>query len=79
MDAERWSEVMGRFDDHLRIEKGLAALSIRNYLTDMQPLFEYMEARSIPDLRSLDRTVLRGYLAWLGELGIRPTQHRAQT
>ena len=69
MDAERWSDILGRFDDHLRIEKGLAALSIRNYLTDIQPLFEFMDARDIPDLRSLDRTVLRGYLAWLGELG----------
>ena len=69
MDAARWDEVIGQFDEHLRIEKGLAALSIRNYLTDIQPLFEFMESRSIPDLRSLDRTVLRGYLAWLVELG----------
>ena len=69
MNTDQWAELLGRFNDHLRIEKGLAPLSVRNYQTDIQPLFDFMQSRDIPDLRSLDRKVLRGYLAWLGELG----------
>ena len=69
MEDAQWAEMMGRFEDHLRIEKGLAALTVRNYRADIQPLFDFMRERSIPDLRSLDRAVLRGYLAWLVQLG----------
>ena len=48
---------------------GLAALTVRNYRTDLKPLFDYMEGRGISDLRALDRYGLRAYLAWLVELG----------
>ena len=68
MDAGEWAGLVGRFEDHLRIEKDLATLTVRNYLTDIRPLFDFMQLRKIPDLRSLDRTALRGYLAWLTEL-----------
>lgn len=60
---------MGRFKTHLAAEKGLAALTVRNYMTDVAPLSEYMEVRKLPDLRALDRYALRAYLAWLVELG----------
>ena len=69
MDAAAWQELIGKFETHLTAEKGLAELTVRNYKTDLQPLFEYMQTQDIDDLRSLDRYRVRGYLAWLVELG----------
>ena len=36
---------MDRFEEHLAVEKSLAPLTVRNYLTDVRPLYDYM-ARS---------------------------------
>jgi len=69
MDDREWRALMGRFKTHLAAEKGLAALTVRNYMTDVAPLSEYMKVRKLPDLRALDRYALRAYLAWLVELG----------
>lgn len=44
-------------------------MTVRNYRTDVQPLSEFMQLRKIAGLKALDRTMLRGYLAWLIELG----------
>ena len=60
---------MVRYREHLKAEKGLADLTIRNYTTDLTPLCDYMEMKSISALEELDRTSLRAYLAWLSELG----------
>lgn len=60
---------MADFKNHLATEKGLAALTVRNYLTDITPLFEYMQIQKISDLKSLDKYQLRAYLTWLTELG----------
>ena len=67
-DAE-WRTLAGRFGDHLKAEKGLAPLTIRNYKTDIGPLYEFMQKRHITHLHALDRYALRDYLAWLLELG----------
>lgn len=69
MDVAAWQELIEKFETHLTAEKGLAALTVRNYKTDLQPLFEYMQTQDIDDLRLLDRYRVRGYLAWLVELG----------
>ena len=69
MDAAAWQELIEKFETHLTAEKGLATLTVRNYKTDLQPLFEYMQTQNIDDLRLLDRYRVRGYLAWLVELG----------
>jgi integrase/recombinase XerC len=66
---QEWASLMGRFETHLKAEKGLAQLTIRNYLTDLEPLHEYMKLRGISGLRGLDKYALRGYLAWLMEVG----------
>ncbi|MDA0769219.1 MAG: tyrosine recombinase XerC [Chloroflexi bacterium] len=60
---------MQDFQRHLKAEKDLADLTIRNYSTDIQPLYEFMRLRGISELRGLDKFALRGYLAWLTELG----------
>ena len=69
MELSAWQALIGQWEEHLRVEKGLAALTIRNYKTDLEPLHSFMERDGIQDLRDLDRTTTRAYLAWLLELG----------
>ena len=69
MDERDWRALLGRFETHLTAEKGLAALTVRNYKTDLEPLHQFMRLRKVATLNVLDRYALRGYLAWLGELG----------
>ncbi len=69
MDAEGWQDLTSRFRDHLVAERGLAPLSVRNYLTDLEPLHEFMSEREIESFAELDRRRVRAYLAWLQEIG----------
>ena len=69
MEQHEWRELMQRFEQHLRVERGLADLTVRNYRTDLEPLFDFMLKNGVPDLKALDRAALRAYLAWLIELG----------
>jgi integrase/recombinase XerC len=69
MEEREWRQLMADFKEHLRAEKSLADLTVRNYLTDLQPLYEYMQLKKVSKLKSLDRYALRGYLAWLTEIG----------
>ena len=69
MTDQDWRDLLARFDTHLAAEKGLAALTVRNYRTDLQPLYEYIRLKGTSGLEALDRRSLRGYLAWLVELG----------
>lgn len=69
MDDSEWLGLLPKFETHLSAEKGLAALTVRNYKTDVQPLREFMQERGIAHVRDLDRYSLRAYLAWLVELG----------
>ena len=64
-----WARLMDGFERHLRAEKGLADLTIRNYRSDLQPLFDFMQVAGIPSMVQIDRHSLRDYLAWLMELG----------
>ena len=69
MEEHEWLRLMADFKEHLRAEKSLADLTVRNYLSDLQPLYEYMQLKKVSELKSLDRYALRGYLAWLTEIG----------
>ena len=69
MDEQEWGALMARYRDHLKAEKGLADLTIRNYTTDLSPLYDYTKMKGVSRLEDLDRTFLRAYLAWLTELG----------
>ena len=74
MDHQTWRETMGGFRDHLVAERGLAPLTIRNYLSDLEPLRDYMAKHEIGSFADLDRRTVRGYLSWLHELGyVRPS------
>ena len=74
MEAHAWRETMSGFRDHLVAERGLAPLTIRNYLSDLEPLRDYMAKHEIGSFADLDRRTMRGYLSWLHELGyVRPS------
>ena len=69
MDEQEWRSLLAQYGAHLKAERSLADLTVRNYTTDLRPLFDYMAMRGIAGLADLDRTSLRAYLAWLSELG----------
>ena len=74
MDEREWGDLLGRFQEHLKAEKSLAPLTVRNYRTDLAPLYDFIKLRQIGGIRALDKTTLRAYLAWLIELGyVRPS------
>ena len=69
MNDGQWSSLLARFETHLAAERGLAALTVRNYITDLGPLHEHMRLHNVAGVELLDRYSLRGYLAWLIDLG----------
>ena len=69
MQDQEWRSLISGFEDHLKAERGLAALTIRNHKTDLEPLYDYMQRQGIAGVSALDRARLRAYLAWLAELG----------
>jgi site-specific recombinase XerD len=40
-------------------------LTVRNYLADLESFLEYMKASGVTDFASVDRSAVRGYVAWL--------------
>ena len=69
MHQREWDALIDRYREHLKAERSLADLTVRNYTTDLRPLFDFMAMRGIASLDDLSRSSLRSYLAWLGELG----------
>ena len=69
MKEQEWRALVAKYQEHLKAERDLADLTVRNYSTDLEPLYDYMQRHDIHGLDALDRTTLRGYLAWLVELG----------
>ena len=53
-----------RFPAYLRGQRGLSENTERVYVADLQAFREYLLAERL-SLRDMDRTTLRGYLAWL--------------
>ena len=77
MQQPDWRGLIEKFEGHLKLERGLAPLTVRNYKTDLEPLWDFIQLRAVHDLKDLDRTILRDYLAWLNELGyVRPSVAR---
>ncbi len=74
MDGREGAGLLAGFGDFLKSERGLAPLTIRNYKTDLEPFFEYLDKEHVEDIDQVDRFFLRGYLAWLIDLGyVRPS------
>jgi integrase/recombinase XerC len=77
MAGTAWGPLVTRFETYLRTARHLAPLTVRNYLTDLAPYFEFLRKRGVEDPASVDKALLRGYLAWLMELGyVRPSVSR---
>ena len=64
-----WDEQRDEFRSYLADTRQLAALTVRNYLTDIEPFGEYLRKERRTDFRSADRLFIRSYLAWLISLG----------
>ncbi len=69
MEEADWQDLMNRFRDHLVAERGLAPLTVRNYLSDLESLRNFMSERAISSFDELDRRRVRAYLAWLQQIG----------
>ena len=64
-----WGQTVREFESDLRAARQLAPLTVRNYLNDLMPFFEFLKKRGATDLGRADRLFLRAYLAWLLEIG----------
>ncbi len=75
-----WSGVVAKYADHLRAMRQMSPYTVRNYLSDLVPFFTYLDKRGVRELDSPGRRLLRGYLAWLIEIGYeRPSVSRKLT
>ncbi len=50
---------------HLQAQRGLTPYTVRNYLTDLLPFWQFLDKQGVTDLTKLDRPALRTYLHWL--------------
>jgi len=64
-----WEDLVDEFGDYLTHNRQVAPLTVRNYTTDIAPFGDYLEKRGVNSFEDINRLVIRGYLAWLLELG----------
>ena len=67
--VHQWDELVDEFGEYLTYNRQLAPLTVRNYTTDVAPFGDYLEKRGVDSFEDIDRLVIRGYLAWLLEIG----------
>ncbi len=80
LEGTPWNGVVAKYADHLRAARQLSPYTVRNYLSDLVPYFMYLDKRGVRELDSPGRRLLRGYLAWLIEIGYeRPSVSRKLT
>ena len=60
------------YRDHLRGERSLSEYTVRNYLNDLDPFFQFMEEQGLESPSDVDRLFVRRYVAWL--MSSRPIQ-----
>ena len=65
-------EYLQEYRDHLRGERSLSEYTVRNYLNDLAPFFQFMEEQGVESPTEVDRGFLRRYVAWL--MSSRPIQ-----
>lgn len=64
-----WAGRLDEFRSYLSETRQLAALTVRNYLTDIEPFGEYLRREKQTGFGAADRLFIRSYLAWLIKLG----------
>ena len=63
-DGPPVEELLGRFEEHLRGQRGRLENTARVYLTDLQPYLRFLDGEGLGP-GDLNRRHLRRYLAWL--------------
>lgn len=61
--TEDWDSVLDAYSEHLRLERGLSAHTVRAYATDLADLVEHARSVGIAQPGDLDLRTLRGWLA----------------
>ena len=69
MDRTEWCKILSKFENHLKLERSLSDLTIRNYKTDIETFYQYMNEERIVDFKTIDRSFVRGFFGWLIDLG----------
>ena len=69
MDKVNREQLIESFKDFLSEQQALADLTIRNYISDLNSLFEFMRIKNLSEMNSLNKVVIRDYLSWLTQLG----------
>lgn len=67
--SDAWAEVLGAYEEHLRVERDLSAHTVRAYLTDLTGLAEHAQRLGRDDPSRLDLGALRSWLANLQTRG----------
>ena len=72
-------EVFSKYLNYLKVERNVSPYTVRNYRSDLEGnykrgagkgFFQFLKLRNIDSLDKVDKTVMRGYLAYLAEQGI---------
>ncbi|MBF8267928.1 MAG: putative integrase/recombinase [Dehalococcoidia bacterium] len=63
--AAKAKDYLQAYRNHLLGERNLSPYTVRNYLDDLTPLFQFIEKQGEPPLAQVDRGFLRQYVAWL--------------
>ena len=69
MDKVNREQLIESFKNFLSEQQALADLTIRNYISDLNSLFEFMRIKNLSEMNSLNKVVIRDYLSWLTQLG----------
>ena len=66
-----WEGIITAYKGFLKLEKGLSVNSIEAYLADVGKLRQYLELQELSAAPTeLNHEELRGFLMWIGELGL---------
>ena len=58
-------DYLQRYKGHLQGERNLSEYTVRNYLDDLTPFFQFMDMQEVQSPAHVDRGFLRQYVAWL--------------
>jgi tyrosine recombinase XerC len=61
-----WSEQLARYITYLIAERNASPYTVRNYRSEIEQFFAFLQSQDILSWSQVDRDVLRRYLAWLG-------------
>jgi len=69
MDKFNREQLISSFENFLSAQQALGDLTIRNYISDLNSLFDFMYIKKLSQMSSLNKVVIRDYLYWLAQHG----------